>query len=101
MPALRAKLTGAENVIIESNSVLKFVRPQLYLPVLNPSNEDFKDSARQFLDLADAMILHQMQSAPAWQGISFKPIADKPIFRIHPPPYVTPEIVDFVRQHIR
>jgi hypothetical protein len=101
MPALREKLTGAENVIIESNSVLKFIRPQLYLPVLNPSNEDFKDSARQFLDLADAMILHQKQSAPVWQGISLKPIADKPIFRIDPPPYVTPEIVDFVRQRIR
>src|ERR1700747_217448 len=27
MPALRAKLAGAENVIFESNSILKFLRP--------------------------------------------------------------------------
>ena len=101
MPTLRAKITGTENVIIESNSVLKFVRPQLYLPVLNPENEDFKDSARQFLDLADAVILHQKQTDPAWQGVSLIPIADKPIFRIDPPPYVTAEIVDFVRHRLR
>ena len=37
MPALRKRLEGARNVIIESNSVLKFLRPDLYLTVLDPS----------------------------------------------------------------
>src|SRR6202158_5219693 len=40
MPALRRRLEGARNVIIESNSVLKFLRPDLYLSVLDPFNAD-------------------------------------------------------------
>src|SRR5690349_70722 len=49
MPALRHHLNDARNVIMESNSVLKFLRPDLYLTVLDPSTPDFKNSAREFL----------------------------------------------------
>jgi hypothetical protein len=97
MPALRARLDGARNVIMESNSVLKFVRPDLYLTVLDPGTEDFKNSAREFLDRANAAILHQPTNGAAWQHVSLKPIAGRPVFRISPPPYVTAEIAEFVR----
>ena len=100
MPALRRRLEGARNVIIESNSVLKFLRPDLYLTVLDPSTADFKNSAREFLDRADAVILHQVSGGAAWQAVSLKPVADRPIFRITPPQYVTPEIVHFVRSSL-
>ena len=59
MPTLRQRLEGARNVILESNSVLKFLRPDLYLTVLDPSTADFKNSAREFLDRANAVILHE------------------------------------------
>src|SRR5579864_4142800 len=36
MPTLRKRLESAPNVILESNSVLKFLRPDLYLTVLDP-----------------------------------------------------------------
>ena len=97
MPTLRQRLVDARNVIIESNSVLKFLRPDLYLTVLDPSTEDFKNSAREFLDRANAVILHEKPGGPAWQAVSLKPVAERPVFRITPPPYVTPEIVEFVR----
>jgi hypothetical protein len=97
MPGLRRRLEGARNVIIESNSVLKFLRPDLYLTVLDPATADFKTSAREFLDRADAVILHEASEGPAWQAVSLKPVAGCPIFRITPPQYVTQEIVDFVR----
>ena len=100
MPALRRRLEGAGNVILESNSILKFLRPDLYLTVLNPSTEDFKNSAREFLDRADAVILHETSVGPAWHSVSMKPVAGHPIFRISPPPYVTAEIVEFVRAHV-
>jgi hypothetical protein len=101
MPAVRAKLAGAGNVIFESNSVLKFIRPELYLTVLDPAQADFKNSAREFLDLASAVILHEAKGGrPAWSGVSLKPVGDKPIFRIMPPPYVTPEIIEFVREKL-
>ena len=100
MPALRRRLEGSRNVIIESNSVLKFLRPDLYLTVLDPSTADFKNSAREFLDRADAVILHEASEGAAWQAVSLKPVADRSIFRITPPQYVTPEIVHFVRSSL-
>jgi hypothetical protein len=101
MPTVRAKMASAENVVLESNSVLKFLRPDLYLTVLDPSTADFKNSAREFLDLASAVILNEARDrAPAWTGVSLKPVGEKPTFRITPPPYVTPEIVAFVRSRL-
>jgi hypothetical protein len=97
MPALRLKLEGAGNIIMESNSVLKFLRPDLYLTVLDPATADFKNSAREFLDRADAVILHEAPAGPAWEAVSLKPVTGRPVFRITPPPYVTSEIVKFVR----
>jgi hypothetical protein len=97
MPALRTKIEPARNVIIESNSVLKFLRPDLYLTVLDPATKDFKNSAREFLDRAHAIILHDTPEAAVWQAVSLKPVADRPIFRVTPPQYVTKEIVAFVR----
>ena len=100
MPALRAKLAGADSVIFESNSILKFVRPDLYLTVLDPSHTDFKISAREFLDLAHAVILREAKDDATWKGVSLKPVGDKPVFRIAAPPYVTREIVEFVRSRL-
>jgi hypothetical protein len=97
MPALRKRLEGASNVILESNSVLKFMRPDLYLTVLDPSTQDFKNSAREFLDRADAILLHEIPGDPAWQSVSLKPVAGQPVFHITPLKYVTPELVEFVR----
>jgi hypothetical protein len=103
MPALRQRIEQARNVIVESNSVLKFLRPDLYLTVLDPATPDFKTSAREFLDRSSAVILHQPSGngGSAWQNVSLKPVAGRPIFPIAPPPYVTLEIVNFVREALQ
>jgi hypothetical protein len=101
MPTIRRKLAASQNVILESNSVLKFVRPDIYLTVLDPATGDFKRSAQEFLDLADAVILHdQKDGRVAWSGVSLKPVAGRPVFHVHPPEYVTSEIVEFVRKKL-
>jgi hypothetical protein len=98
VPTIRRRIAESENVILESNSILKFVRPNLYLTVLDPATADFKRSAQEFLDQADAVILHTAGGTKAaWTGVSLKPVAARPIFEIHPPEYVTTEIVEFVR----
>ncbi len=93
MPAIHQRLQGSENVILESNSVLGFIKPDVYLSVLDPQNPDFKNSAREFLDRADAVIVH---SGPD----QFSPDGPRPTFYIQPPQYVTPEIVAFVRDRL-
>jgi len=99
LPTIRRRMAESENVILESNSILKFVRPDLYLTVLDPATADFKRSAQEFLDLANAVILHapKEHTKAVWSGISLKPVAGRPIFEIHPPEYVTTEVVEFVR----
>ncbi|HTT22000.1 MAG TPA: hypothetical protein VMG82_23925 [Candidatus Sulfotelmatobacter sp.] len=100
MPSLRKHLETARNVIIESNSVVRFLRPDLYLSILDPETNDFKTSAREFLDRADAVILHETDTAPAWNSVSLKPVVQRPTFQIAPPEYLTPEIVAFVRSKL-
>jgi molybdopterin-guanine dinucleotide biosynthesis protein len=110
MPRVRRELERAReqnnDVIIESNSVMRFVRPDLYITVLDPANPDFKPSAREYLDRADAVILDQpppgaLELAPAWNGVSLKPVVGKRTFRARPPEYVSEELVEFVRERLR
>ena len=102
MPNIRRLLAESENVILESNSVMRFLRPDLYLTVLDPGTADFKRSAQEFLDRAHAIILHSStaEGQPAWQSVTLKSAAGRPIFHIHPPSYLTPELVDFVRNKL-
>ena len=55
LPATNA--SEPPTLILESNSVLQFVQPSLYFAVIDPSRDDFKDSARIILDRADALVL--------------------------------------------
>ncbi|MFQ5664290.1 MAG: hypothetical protein ACE5HL_10710 [Terriglobia bacterium] len=81
MPVLRQKLAAAKHLVIESNTVLHFFKPDLYLPVLDFSQADFKASAREFLDRADAYVLvAPVPAHPAWDVVSLKPLATRPVF---------------------
>ncbi len=94
--AVLQKLEKAENAIIESNAIMDLVAVDLYLIVLDPAREDFKESARQHLARADAIIASDgafPEKLTPW-------IAGKPVFRVKPPAYVSPELVEFVRERM-
>lgn len=101
MPRIGKELAAAENAILESNSVIRFLRPDLYLAVLDPGTSDFKESARLFLDRADAVLIRSTELEPHWAGVSAKLLEKKPTFAIRPPEYVTDEIAGFVREGIK
>jgi hypothetical protein len=97
MPRIRKELERAGNVVIESNSILRFLRPDVYLSVLDPTVADFKDSARLYLDRADAVLVPEgVLGRPEWKGVSLKLVQGTPVLAIRPPVYVTDEVVDFV-----
>jgi hypothetical protein len=107
MPKLRERIAhslteGAEHIIIESNSVVRFLRPDLYVSVLDYGTADFKASAREFLDRADAVLLHTQsrELVPNWQNVSAQVFSDKPVFWIRHGDYTPAEVVDFVRESI-
>jgi molybdopterin-guanine dinucleotide biosynthesis protein len=102
MPRLRKELAAAENAIIESNSILGFLRPDLYLSVLDHATADFKDSARLFLDRADALLVHASSEklAPQWRGVSARLVDGIPRFAIAPPEYMTDAVIAFVQDRL-
>ena len=56
VPSLKKEIEDVDFVIVESNSLRRFIKPDVYLQVFDPSKADFKRSARQFFDLSDAYI---------------------------------------------
>jgi hypothetical protein len=90
LPLLRAALREARDqsqgeppaLIVESNSLLQFLKPSLYLAVLDPAKDDFKDSARAALDRADALVLRGTQESleaadPAWTKLPPRLLGEK------------------------
>ena len=92
LPLLRSALREAEAdahaddhpeaLILESNSLMQFLKPSLYFAVLDPAREDFKDSARSALDRADALVvrgpMESLHCAPAWMKLPAALLRSKP-----------------------
>ncbi len=91
LPLLRAALLQAREagapepppVIVESNSLLQFLKPSLYFAVVDPAKEDFKDSARAALDRADALVLRGSSdmlptAGPSWLKLPSHVLKEKP-----------------------
>ena len=97
MPRIEQELAASENAILESNSILEFLRPDLYLTVLDPAVADFKDSARRFLRDADAVLLSSTQQADSLTGLEMD---DTPRFHTPPPSYMSDGLVEFVRTRL-
>lgn len=100
MPAIFRRLAESENGILESNSILKFIQPDLFLSVLDPAIEDFKPSAMAALSRAQALIVSGKNRTSQWKGISLRQLQTRPVFRIKPPNYITPEIVRYVESQL-
>ncbi len=99
--AISRRIAESENAILESNSILKFIQPDLYLSVLDPSVEDFKTSAIAGLPRADAFIFSSSNGNSHWKGISLRELERRPTFHVHPPQYVTNEIAEFVESKLK
>lgn len=97
LPEIREVLDSAPNAIVESNSILDFIDPDLYLMVLDFSVPDFKDSARKRLDRADALVIVESAVArPAWSGVPAAWIESKPSFTVKPPEYASPALAAYL-----
>jgi hypothetical protein len=94
-------LRQSEHVIVESNSILELVKPDLFLMVIDFSCEDFKASSLRFMDRADAFLVTDRGiNGPLWDGIAAGLWDTKPQFLVKPPRYVTAEVQEFVAQRL-
>lgn len=102
MPRIRKELERSRNTLIESNSILRFLKPDLYLSVLDPAVNDFKSSARRYLDRADVLLVPEgstLQSA-LWDECSSSLYRNIPVISMRKPAYVTTEMIEFVRNRL-
>lgn len=106
-PLLQQALIHDDFVIVESNSILALLRPDLYLVVLDNSRRDFKPSARAFLELASALVPIDSPQASAacleartWPGLDLGLLRDKPVFPVPAGKYFSAELVEFVREKL-
>jgi hypothetical protein len=104
MPHIRDIVTRSANTIIESNSIMRFIDPDLYLLLLDLAVQDFKDSAREFMPRASALIVNaaaeRRLSSPEIAAFAGLEALGRPIFPICPPEYVSPELLAFVREKL-
>jgi hypothetical protein len=93
MPLLRNALQDVDNelepemkraLIVESNSLMQFVKPSLYVAVIDPDKEDFKESAQIALDRANILVLRGTEvkgdapPAPLWMKLPAKLLQERP-----------------------
>jgi hypothetical protein len=101
LPALLRALRREEWAMIESNTILGHLNPALYLFVLDPSQNDFKPSARKYLERADALvIIGPADPSHSWPGIETSLLKGKPAFHLARPAELPSDLVYFVRNRL-
>lgn len=100
MPVVRNLLTECEHTIVESNSLIRFLKPDLYIVVLDYDVADIKDSARLHMDRADAFAMVPRERTENPWGVPERWIRSKPVFEIRPPDYGNAALAEFVRARV-
>ena len=96
---LLAAIQSDPFVIIESNRILQFIRPDLYLLVLRYGVEEFKDSARETLLQAHAIVAVKDDAARAdWKGIELPD--GVPVFEVHDLTSLPKDLIDWLSSHV-
>lgn len=100
MPRLSEIIGSATNVLIESNSILEHLRPDLYLLVADPLIVGLdwlgiKASARRFLHAVDAVVWIRRGASSASVELP-----GKTHFWVEPPGYTSRVLSDFVRRKL-
>jgi hypothetical protein len=109
LEAFRKKIERDRFVIVESNSLRRFITPALYIQVLDPLNTDFKPSAQQFFDLTDAYLIASRagEEAGALKAARRNVLLareiekNKPCFSVSAAErYISPAVIEFVRSRL-
>jgi len=94
IPRLLDILAEAKDAIVESASVLEYLRPELALAVVDPVADDVKDSLRLMAERFDAVVA--IRSADFTGAL--RELEAKPRFVVRPPVYGSEKLKAFVRE---
>jgi len=101
MPKLLPIIWSNPFVIVESNRILRYLQPDLSVFVLRYDVGDFKDSARDILAMAHAIIAVNYGMLPqSWKGIRPEVLEKIPLFKSEPPKILPEAFVNFIRSRL-
>lgn len=102
LPAIRRLLGASENAIIESNSILGYLAPDLHLVVVDEAGTGWKEPALRQLDRGDAfVVVSRGADRQGRRGIPGGLPEGRPCFVVTPPGYVSDELVACVGRRLR
>ncbi len=102
VPRLFSILNASPAVIIESNSILRFIQPDLYIIVLRYDIEDFKPSALESIEKAHAaVVVNCGADRPTWRDVSLADLNRIPTFAAKDPQSIPKDLANFVRSRLR
>jgi hypothetical protein len=93
---LRRILACAANAILESNSLAAWIKPDLFLFVVDPAAGEWKASAEEALKLADAFIVVDRGARAIPDALP----EQRPRFHVRPPEFISEEMVAFVKARL-
>lgn len=96
MPKVRRIVESSENVIVESNSLLRFLKPGFYAMVVDGAVADFKPTSLRALDRADALILTS-NAQLRWPEVPPSLLRAKLRFFALAPQYESRELIEALR----
>lgn len=96
MPRIGKILKSGGNVIVESNSILQFAKPDLCVMVVDGAVMDFKDSSLRFLDRASAIVATS-DARFAWPNVSAALLARKRVIHAPAPEYRSSELIELIQ----
>lgn len=89
------------NVLIESNGILRYMRPDMCLVVLHYDVADVKESLGEALSHADALLgVGSGVETPAWRDLADRFAPGVPLFRTSDPSSIPPELLEFVKARL-
>lgn len=101
IPRLTPVLHSSPNAIIESTSIVQYIRPDLFLMVLRCGADDSKVSARTHLARADAVVaVHRGTAVPRWRDLPGGVPEGTPVFPVQDPQTMPPGLEEFLRRHL-
>lgn len=106
LPSLKREIANDEFVICETNSLRKFLKPALYIQLLDSLNPDFKTSSQNFFDLADAYVIVARPESTLPTGTQSVLLAqeikkNKPCFKVRAEDgFMNLPLIEFVRTRL-
>jgi hypothetical protein len=95
MPRVRKLIEDSANTIVESNSILRFLKPDFCAMVVDGAVADFKPTSLRFLDRADALVLTSAARL-AWPEVPQSLLRSRARLNALAPAYQSQQLIDSI-----